>query len=268
MLFWVTFWPGGDAGRHGGARGLGGAPREGCAIPAGWLVPSWIVFELVVTKLPHYVLPLYPAIAILIAGVLESHRLARQMAEWGTAWWFWCPLSGVGMAVGLVMFGRQSVCWPGRSPLAPGLGFLAWRLFERRRGKLAVARDRRVDPDRRLRSSAYRPVAHRTVPERAAGAHSCARRLRNPVAAAAGYQEPSLVYLGGHSTRLLDGPGAADFLRGRLPLRIRRGAAGADFLRRADAIGLRYSPGPRARRIQHPLRAFGFDRDLPSGRRP
>jgi 4-amino-4-deoxy-L-arabinose transferase-like glycosyltransferase len=33
-------------------------------------VPSWLVFELAVTKLPHYVMPLYPAIAILIAGAV------------------------------------------------------------------------------------------------------------------------------------------------------------------------------------------------------
>ncbi|WP_045219846.1 ArnT family glycosyltransferase [Desulfonatronum thioautotrophicum] len=41
-----------------------------------WIVPSWIVFELVPTKLPHYVLPLYPAIALLI-GIWLS-RLARS----------------------------------------------------------------------------------------------------------------------------------------------------------------------------------------------
>ncbi|MEM1184857.1 MAG: glycosyltransferase family 39 protein [Planctomycetota bacterium] len=32
-----------------------------------WIIPSWIVFEIVSTKLPHYTLPLYPAIALLSA---------------------------------------------------------------------------------------------------------------------------------------------------------------------------------------------------------
>jgi 4-amino-4-deoxy-L-arabinose transferase-like glycosyltransferase len=32
-----------------------------------WIVPSWLMFELVPTKLPHYVLPVYPALAILAA---------------------------------------------------------------------------------------------------------------------------------------------------------------------------------------------------------
>jgi 4-amino-4-deoxy-L-arabinose transferase-like glycosyltransferase len=33
----------------------------------GWIIPTWIVFELSLTKLPHYVLPTYPAIAMLAA---------------------------------------------------------------------------------------------------------------------------------------------------------------------------------------------------------
>ena len=32
-----------------------------------WLIPAWLVFEAVPTKLPHYVLPLYPALVLLIA---------------------------------------------------------------------------------------------------------------------------------------------------------------------------------------------------------
>ena len=76
MLFWLTFWP--------------AAPLAAVAAPAvwrhrrepttrfllAWVVPCWIVFELVVTKLPHYVLPLYPAIAILIAREIERRDLS------------------------------------------------------------------------------------------------------------------------------------------------------------------------------------------------
>ncbi len=41
----------------------------------GWVVPSWIIFELVATKLPHYTMPLYPALALLTA------RLALRASE-------------------------------------------------------------------------------------------------------------------------------------------------------------------------------------------
>ncbi|MGB9151613.1 MAG: glycosyltransferase family 39 protein [Alphaproteobacteria bacterium] len=36
----------------------------------GWIVPMWLVFECSLTKLPHYVLPAYPAIALLTAKFL------------------------------------------------------------------------------------------------------------------------------------------------------------------------------------------------------
>jgi len=42
-----------------------------------WLVPSWIVFELVPTKLPHYTLPTFGAIAWLMASALMLPMSAR-----------------------------------------------------------------------------------------------------------------------------------------------------------------------------------------------
>src|SRR2546421_8995954 len=123
LLFWVTFWP--------------GAPLAGMAAPAvwrarrepgaqyllAWLVPSWIVFELVLTKLPHYVLPLYPAIAILAVGALERRVLSR--VGWvtrGSAWWFVVPAGASVLAiVGAITLTRQPVffAWPF---VAGGLG--------------------------------------------------------------------------------------------------------------------------------------------------
>ena len=62
LLFWPLFplaW-----------RGIGRAWQVRRQDPAAlfllaWLVPAWLVFELVPTKLPHYVLPLYPVLAFL-----------------------------------------------------------------------------------------------------------------------------------------------------------------------------------------------------------
>ncbi|MCE0742786.1 glycosyltransferase family 39 protein [Acetobacter sicerae] len=36
-----------------------------------WIIPHWIVFELIATKLPHYVLPVYPAIALFTGAALS-----------------------------------------------------------------------------------------------------------------------------------------------------------------------------------------------------
>jgi 4-amino-4-deoxy-L-arabinose transferase-like glycosyltransferase len=46
-----------------------------------WLIPSWLVFEVVPTKLPHYVLPLYPAIALLVALIAQRGHL-RAEGRW------------------------------------------------------------------------------------------------------------------------------------------------------------------------------------------
>src|SRR3984885_5509373 len=88
LLFWVTFWPGAPLAVMA-APAVWRARREpGAQFLLAWLIPSWIVFELVLTKLPHYVLPLYPAIAILTIGALERRVLSRS--SWlmrGAAWW-------------------------------------------------------------------------------------------------------------------------------------------------------------------------------------
>jgi hypothetical protein len=66
------------------------------------------------------------------------------------------------------------------------------------------------------------------------------------VVAAAGYHEPSLVFLVGTNTALTDGAGAAEQLRGgycRFALVEAREQRA--FAQRAEAIGVRYAPGPR-----------------------
>jgi len=49
-------------------------PRD--AFLLAWIVPGWIVFEVVNTKLPHYTLPLYPALCILAAAWLVEVALS------------------------------------------------------------------------------------------------------------------------------------------------------------------------------------------------
>lgn len=46
--------------------------ETGIRFALAWLVPAWILFELTPAKLPHFVLPLYPAIAWLIAAALTQ----------------------------------------------------------------------------------------------------------------------------------------------------------------------------------------------------
>jgi hypothetical protein len=62
-----------------------------------------------------------------------------------------------------------------------------------------------------------------------------------PEAAAAGYHEPSLVFLAGTKTLLTDGAGAADFLRqGGCRFAFIEQRHERSFVQRAEGLGLRY----------------------------
>ena len=95
------------------------------------------------------------------------------------------------------------------------------------------------------------PSLQSAVPERDAGAASCATaaaRSRSPPPPA--ISEPSLVFLAGTATRLTDGAGAADFLRGgECRFALIEARQERSFAQRAEAIGLRYSAGPRIEAI-------------------
>jgi 4-amino-4-deoxy-L-arabinose transferase-like glycosyltransferase len=51
-----------------------------------WIVPGWLAFELIPTKLPHYVLPFYPAIALTMGFVLVNETLIIEKSKEGTSW--------------------------------------------------------------------------------------------------------------------------------------------------------------------------------------
>ena len=78
-----------------------------------------------------------------------------------------------------------------------------------------------------------------------------ARALRNvacvgPKAAAAGFHEPSLVFMTDTSTVLTDGSGAADFLgQGSCRFALVESRSERNFVARAEAIGLRYNVAKR-----------------------
>jgi hypothetical protein len=68
----------------------------------------------------------------------------------------------------------------------------------------------------------------------------------NPVIAAAGYHEPSLVFLLGTRTRLVDGSTAAEVLNGgECRYAIIESRQDRAFAQRAELIGLRYRLGGR-----------------------
>jgi 4-amino-4-deoxy-L-arabinose transferase-like glycosyltransferase len=249
LLFWITFWP--------------GAPLAGMAAPAvwrarrepgaqfllAWLVPSWIVFEAVLTKLPHYVLPLYPAVAILTVGALERRVLSRSWLSRGAAWWFAIPAATSIIAViGAITVTRQPVflAWPFVAG-ALIFGLFAWWLYDDGRAERSLLNA--VVAAMFLAFAVYGVVLPALTPLFPSA--EIARALRNvacagPKAAAAGFHEPSLVFMTGTSTALTDGSGAADFLaQGSCRFALVEKGSERSFVQRAEAIGLRYNVANR-----------------------
>ena len=71
--FFATFWPGAILAAIAVPFAWIHRREEPVAFALAWIVPSWLVFEAVPTKLPHYVLPLYPAVAILTVMAIARH---------------------------------------------------------------------------------------------------------------------------------------------------------------------------------------------------
>ena len=250
ILFWVTFWPGATLAALATPAVWRARREPAIKFLLAWLVPSWLVFELVVTKLPHYVLPLYPAIAILIAGVIDARALSRKpLLMWGTIWWFVVPMvAGVAGIVALAVIGRQFglLVWPLMGAAAV-MGFLAWRFYEADGAEHALLRA--------IAAAILTAIAIFGLIVPSLGqlfpSPTLARILRDsgcarPEAAAVGYQEPSLVFLAGTATRLADTAGAAEFLRGgECRFVLIESREERSFAQRAEAVGVRYSAGPR-----------------------
>ena len=249
-LFWVTFWPGATLAAMAVPSVWAARREKGAKFLLCWIVPAWIVLELVMTKLPHYVLPLYPAIAILIAGVVDPHVLSRR--PWlvrGACWWFFFPvIFGIGTIVLLVTLERQLglFAWP-FAAASMIFGLWAWWLYSADGAEHSLLRGMAASI---LLAIAFYAV---TVPSMSAvfPSPALARIVRQAgcapaQVATAGYEEPSLVFLVGTGITMVDGSDAAEFLRpGGCRFALIEARHERAFLRRADAIGLRYAPPQR-----------------------
>jgi 4-amino-4-deoxy-L-arabinose transferase-like glycosyltransferase len=249
LLFWITFWPGAPVAAMATPAVWRARREPGAQFLLAWLVPSWIVFELVLTKLPHYVLPLYPAIAILTAGALERRVLSRSWLMRSSAWWFAIPaLASIIAVIGAIALTRQPafLAWP-LAAAAMILGLFAWWLYDDNRAERSLLNA--VLAAMFLATAVYGVV----VPSLTTLFPSAeiARALRNvvcvgPMAAAAGFHEPSLVFMTDTSTVLTDGSGAADFLnQGSCRFALVEQRSERSFVQRAEAIGLRYNVARR-----------------------
>ena len=250
LLFWITFWPGAMLAawprRRSGRRGA--SPARGSCWPGSCRPGS--CSKLVMTKLPHYVLPLYPAIAILIARAIAQEELSvRPWLVRGAVWWFVVPLLLTGLGIGAsIAISREPglLAWPLVAATVV-VGFFAWRSYRSEGAPRALLRVGVASV--LLYATLYGVVIPSMT--KAFPAPILAKVLQDagcsdPQAASVGYQEPSLVFLAGTKTLLTDANSAADFVApGGCRFALVDSRFESDFLQHAGAIGLQYTLGPR-----------------------
>ncbi len=79
LAFWWTFWPATLFATAGAALAAWRKRRSRRLLfLLSWIVPYWVLLEAIPTKLPHYALPLYPAVAMALTLAIWSGGVARK----------------------------------------------------------------------------------------------------------------------------------------------------------------------------------------------
>jgi 4-amino-4-deoxy-L-arabinose transferase-like glycosyltransferase len=108
LLAPATMWPFSALLGIAGVAGWRGRGDAATRFLVAWIVPTWLLFELVPTKLPHYLLPIYPAIALLAGAALANGEgIARRKWLDGIVFALWAL---VGLAVVVALIGLP-IAW-------------------------------------------------------------------------------------------------------------------------------------------------------------
>lgn len=269
LLMPLTLWPASLLAGAALVRAWRSRSNRAVRFCLAWIVPAWLLFELVPTKLPHYILPVYPALCLLVAdaahaGVEGKAPELRSLP--GRLGFVSCSLVILVLVFGaatlpLLLERRLDGFGLFSAAAAAGVAWLSIRCFLRghfpRAMLVAVAGTALV----------LGPVLQWSLPglDSLWLSRSAAREAREYVRennageiplASAGYHEPSLVFLLGTRTALTSPGKAAAFLEkhpGGLAL-VSAGGEDGQFRREAERLGLPISP------VGGPIRGFCYSK--------
>lgn len=231
-----------------------------------WAGSWWLVVEIVPTKLPHYVISAYPALAILAAlFVMTPPPEVRWLPSWLTVtrW-----IAGLQFVIGAALLTTVPILLPGLygegrilwliAPAAVGavLSLAALILvILRRHGAAVLAAVTAMLVFVPTLTTGVAPRLDRLwISEKVKAAVRHYSQPGDPPPALAGYQEPSLVFDLGKDVKLVSGAGAADAVANDGGLALVENAELGNFLARlaerqadgtrlAEITGFNYSRG-------------------------
>ena len=213
LLYWITFWP---------AAGLAltafpwvwqnrGEPAVRFCL--AWILPTWLVFEFISTKLPHYVLPVYPAIATLIAlGLLHGRRpdpIIRSVLVASVVFYGAIASAALYLLQGEIAFAVLIVTFVATVIMAFGMRHAAAASPVVLAAAVAISGILMNGVVAAVVAPSLKTI---WVAPRLAAAIKRHALCPQPQIASAGFEEPSLIFLVGTRTQLVDGDGAARFL--------------------------------------------------------
>ena len=240
-----------------------------------WALGWWLLVEAVPTKLPHYILPAYPALAMLAAAWImgPAATLWERVAAWFSGLQFVIGAGALAAALVVLprLYGGGDVLWLwGVAGLGGVLALTALGLFVAgKRGWalcLSLAAALALIPS--LSGGAGPQLAQLWLTTRLAAATVKHGRAGDPPPVLAGYTEPSMLFALGRDLGLADGAGAAEIAARDGGLALIEGREKGTFLARlaekeADAVpletvtGFNYSRGQKAEVTIYRVAAMG-----------
>ena len=222
-LVWLLLWPAMALLVPGMVRAFATRRAWPSYFLLAWIIPSWIVFEVTATKLPHYTLPLYPALAILAArAALEGAAHRRPLIRKAGAGLYFLIGAGVAAAVIAlpIIYGDgalRTLCIAAAAAIIASTSiaaFLFWRGRSYEGGLAAVGVSALVAFT--LLEGVLPNLERLEISPKISAAleRSELHHLRNGAepTVIAGYYEPSAVFLLGTPTHLTNGADAAAYL--------------------------------------------------------
>ncbi|MGE0713821.1 MAG: ArnT family glycosyltransferase [Alphaproteobacteria bacterium] len=224
-LLVVTLWPASLLVPHGLVAAWRGRATPALRLALAWVVPGWLMFEIVPTKLPHYVLPLYPMLALLAAHAAVTGVRATGRWRWASLTWtaIWAAagvaLGALGLAAAIALAGGALV---GGALVGGAMGAAVLALAAGSAAVGAALVGLRRDGTAALAAATAGAVVvfgllfALVLPRldafwlgRGAAALLAAEGVPAARAVVVGYAEPSLVFLAGTQIDFADAAGAA-----------------------------------------------------------
>jgi 4-amino-4-deoxy-L-arabinose transferase-like glycosyltransferase len=217
------------------------------------VLPFWLGVEAMPTKLPHYVLPLYPLLAFATAvaldggGIRTTGWFARFAASGAALLPFALAIAAI--VVAILLGETPSIAGVLVLLVAAAVGLVSARLFALAPiASAMVAILAAMITYLGIFGMVLPGLQHVRISESLARAGHAALDCPDPRFASAGYAEPSLVLLAGTETVLTDGVGAATFLaEGQCRAAFVERRQLPSFQERAEDLGMMVDPAGTVR---------------------